>query len=240
MMIAVVLAVPALALASVGKVAELEGSASRVGKDGKSAALAKDTAIELEDTIKVADNSSLKFELSDGSTIMLAKNSELKISKADFEGQERKGDGFLGFLKKGSLWTSVKKAVGGAPFEVETERAVAGVRGTMFRIDADALVKGAKVSIVKVTDGIVRVNPSAALKKQMSKTVKNAGGKGERKQVAGPTEISSDEWEKKFVELQKGQQVVVGVDMFDQAEIDQKAADDAFNKWIQAHGGSTP
>jgi hypothetical protein len=238
-MLAVVVAVPALAFASVGKIAELEGSATRTGKDGKSAALAKDTAIELEDTLKVAAKGSLKFELNDGSTIMLAENSELKIAKADFEGQERKGDGFLGFLKSGSLWTSVKKAVGGAPFEVETERAVAGVRGTMFRIDADALVKGAKVSIVKVTDGIVRVNPSAALKKQMSKTVKKAG-KGERKQVAGPTEISADEWEKKFVELQKGQQVAVGVDIFDQGEIDQKATDDAFNKWINAHGGTTP
>jgi hypothetical protein len=236
-LLALMCVVPALAFGSVGKVAVLEGSATRTGKDGKSAALAAGGAIELEDTIKVAKPGNLKFELNDGSVIMLGQGSELKINKADFEGQERKGDGFLGFLKTGSLWTSVKKAVGGAPFEVETDRAVAGVRGTMFRIDADALVKGAKVSIVQVKDGIVRVNPSASLKKQMAKTVKKAA-KGERKQVAGPTEVSADEWEKKFADLQKGQQVVVGVDIFDQAEIDQKSADDAFGKWISGQGGT--
>ncbi len=182
--------VPALAFADVGKISVLEGAASRMGKDNKSEALAVGSAIQLEDTLKVTKGN-LKFELNDGSVIGLAEGSELKINKAEFEGQERKGDGFLGFLKSGKLWTSVKKAVGGAPFEVETERAVAGVRGTIFRIDADALVKGAKVSIVQVHDGIVRVNPSAALKKQMSKMTKKAGASKERKQVAGPTEVSA-------------------------------------------------
>jgi hypothetical protein len=228
----------AVAFADVGKIAVVEGSATRVGKDGKSEPLKVGTPIQLEDTIKVAKGN-LKFELSDGSVIALAEGSELKINKAEFEGQERKGDGFLGFLKAGKLWTTVKKAVGGAPFEVETERAVAGVRGTIFRIDADALVKGAKVSIVQVHDGVVRVNPSAALKKQMAKTTKKAApNKGERKQVAGPTEVTADEWEKKFVELQANQQVAVGVDIFDQAELDQKAKDDAFGKWVNGKGGT--
>lgn len=231
--------VSAVAFADVGKIAVVEGSASRVGKDGKSEALKVGTPVQLEDTLKVAKGN-LKFELNDGSVIALAEGSELKIAKAEFEGQERKGDGFLGFLKAGKLWTSVKKAVGGAPFEVETERAVAGVRGTIFRIDADALVKGAKVSIVQVRDGVVRVNPSASLKKQMAKQTKGAAKKGERKQVAGPTEVTADEWEKKFVDLQKNQQVTVGLDLFDQAELDQKASDDAFNKWVTGQGGTTP
>jgi hypothetical protein len=230
-MMIVLLAVPALAFAEVGKVSAVEGSASRVGKDGKSEELKVGSAIQLEDTLK-ATKGNLKFTLNDGSIIGLKEGSELKINKAEFDGQERKGDGFLGFLKSGSLWTNVKKAVGGAPFEVETERAVAGVRGTIFRIDADALVKGAKVSIVQVHDGIVRVNPSASLKKQMAKAVKKAGPTKERKQVNGPTEVSADEWEKKFADLQKNQQVIVGADIFDQAEADQKIRDDAFGKWI--------
>lgn len=230
MMIACLTLLPALALAEVGKISEV-GTATRTAKDGKSEALKVGSEVQLEDTLK-ASKGVLKLTLNDGSVIALDEKSELKIAKADFEGQERKGDGFLGFLKSGKLWTSVKKAVGGAPFQVETERAVAGVRGTIFRIDADAIVKGAKVSIVHVTDGVVRVNPSASLKKQMASTVKKAGGK-ERKQVAGPTEISADEWEKKFVELQKGQQVIVGLDIFEAAEADEKARDDAFSKWIQ-------
>jgi hypothetical protein len=220
---------PALALADVGKISVLDGSATRAPKGGKAEELKVGSGIQLEDTLKVAKGN-LKFELNDGSQIALAEGSELVIAKAEFEGQERKGDGFFGFLKAGKLWTNVKKAVGGAPFQVETERAVAGVRGTIFRIDADALVKGAKVSIVRVQEGIVRVNPSASLKKQMAKTTKKAGK--ERVQVAGPTQVSAEEWEKKFAELQANQQITVGVDIFDQAELDQAARDDAFGKWI--------
>ena len=223
------LLLPALAFAEVGKVSEL-GSASRTGKDGKSEELKVGSLIQLGDSLK-AKKGVLKFALNDGSVIALNEGSELKINTAEFEGQERKGSGFLGFLKSGSLWTNVKKAVGGAPFQVETERAVAGVRGTIFRIDADALVKGAKVSVVHVADGVVRVNPSATLKKQMKKTVKKASP-GQRTQVAGPTEISADDWEKKFVDLQKGQVVSVGLDIWEAADAAQKARDDAFSKWI--------
>lgn len=226
--VALLIAVPLVALAEVGKVSEV-GTATRAGKDGKSEALKVGSLVQLEDTLK-ATKGVLKFELNDGSVIAINEGSELKIAKAEFEGQERKGDGFLGFLKSGSLWTNVKKAVGGAPFQVETERAVAGVRGTIFRIDAAELVKGAKVSIVHVQDGVVRVNPSAELKKAMGKKVKKVAG--DRKQVAGPTEVSADEWEKRFVDLQANQQVVVGADIWEQAEADQKARDDAFSKWI--------
>ena len=59
------------------------------------------------------------------------------------------------------------------------------------------------------------------------------GRRQERKEVAGPTEISADDWEKKFVELQKGQAVIVGADIWEAAEADQKMKDDAFGKWIQ-------
>lgn len=221
------LAVPVVALADVGKVSEV-GSASRTGKDGKSEELKVGAAVQLEDSLK-ATKGILKFALNDGSVIALNEGSELKINKAEFEGQERKGDGFLGFLKSGSLWTNVKKAVGGAPFQVETERAVAGVRGTIFRIDAQELVKGAKVSLVHVQSGIVKVNPSAQLKKQMAKGIKKAG---DRKQVPGPQEISADDWEKKFIELQEGQAQAVGPDIFEDATELAKKRDDAFQKWI--------
>ena len=217
------------AAAEIGKVSEV-GAGKRTAKDGSSHELKVGAGVEIEDSLK-ATKGVLKIELNDGSVLALAEGSELKITKAEFEGQERKGDGFFGFLKSGSLWTHVKKAVGGATFQVETERAVAGVRGTIFRIDADAMIKGAKVSIVHVQDGVVRVNPSKTLKKQMAKMTKKAAKKG-RTQIAGPSEISADEWEKRFVDLQKGQKVVVGVDIWEQAEAEQQVKDDAFGKWI--------
>jgi hypothetical protein len=133
------------------------------------------------------------------------------------------------------LWTKVKKALGGGKFEVSTERAVAGVRGTIFRIDADALVtaakgKGRRASIVRVVEGSVAVKPSAAIAKSLKKA---APKKGPRTEVAGPQEVSVDQWEKIFVTLAANQQIVVGVDLWEQAEIEESAKNDAFSKWIE-------
>jgi hypothetical protein len=224
------------AFAEVGKVAALEGEASRTAKDGGATeALKVGSAIELGDTITVKTGN-LKFELNDGTVIMLAPASVLEITRADFEGQERKG--FSGLLKGGSLWTKVKKALGAGEFEVSTERAVAGVRGTIFRIDADALVKaakgkqGRKASIVRVLEGAVAVNPTKKIIGTMKGAVPRA--KGPRVEVPGPKELSGpDEWEKVFVTLQANQQIAVGEDLWDQAQIEEAVKKDAFSKWIE-------
>lgn len=231
LLVVVVSLFASLALAEVGKVGTLEGEATRTPKGGVAEALKAGSPIELGDTITVKTGN-LKFELNDGSVIMLAPASSLEITEAEFEGQERKG--FSGLLKAGSLWTKVKKALGGGKFEVSTERAVAGVRGTIFRIDADALVKaakgkGRKASIVRVVEGSVAVNPSKAI----AKTFKKAAPKGPRVEVAGPQEVSVDQWEKIFVTLAANQQIAVGVDLWEQAEIEASAKNDAFAKWIE-------
>ncbi len=218
------------AFAEVGKVATLEGDASRIPKGGTAQPLKVGAALELGDSIVVKGH--LKFELNDGSVIILAPGSTLEITEAEFEGQERKG--FLGLLKAGSLWTKVKKAVGGGKFEVSTERAVAGVRGTIFRIDADALVKAAKgkgrrlSTIVRVVEGSVGVKPQPAIAKSLKAQLK----KGPRVEVPGPQEVSVEAWEKIFVTLAENQQIVVGVDLWEQAVIDEASKNDAFAQWV--------
>lgn len=227
-----VMLVAALAQAEVGKVAALEGEATRTPKGGAAEALKAGSAIELGDTIAVKTGN-LKFELTDGSVIMLSPASTLEITEAEFEGQERKG--FSGLLKAGSLWTKVKKALGGGKFEVSTERAVAGVRGTIFRIDAEALIKGAKgkgrkASIVRVVEGAVGVKPQPAIAKTMKAALPK---KGPRVEVPGPKEVTVDEWEKIFVTLSANQQIAVGVDLFEQAEVEAASKNDAFSKWVE-------
>jgi hypothetical protein len=227
-----VMLVAALAQAEVGKVAALEGEATRTPKGGAAEALKAGSAIELGDTINVKTGN-LKFELTDGSVIMLAPASALEITEAEFEGQERKG--FSGLLKAGSLWTKVKKALGGGKFEVSTERAVAGVRGTIFRIDAEALIKGAKgkgrkASIVRVVEGSVGVKPQPAIAKTMKAALPK---KGPRVEVPGPKEVTVDEWEKIFVTLSANQQIAVGVDLFEQAEVEAASKNDAFSKYVE-------
>jgi hypothetical protein len=229
--------VATLAFADVGKVSVVEGAATRTPKGGQPVALAKDAAIELGDLISV-QSGNLKLVLTDESVIMLAPGSKLEITEAEFEGQERKG--FKAYLQSGSLWTKVKKALGGASYEVSTERAVAGVRGTVFRIDAEKMVtaarppKARKASIVRIIEGVVGVKPSAAVIQASAGAAPAAKPpKGPRQQVAGPTEISADEWEKKFVELQANQQLVVGVDLWDVAQLEEAARRDAFAKWVE-------
>ncbi|MDP3231526.1 MAG: FecR domain-containing protein [Myxococcales bacterium] len=224
-----------VAWAEVGKVALMEGAATRTPRGGQAVALAKDAAIELGDTIEVKSGN-LKLVLTDESIIMLAPASKLEITEAEFEGQERKG--FKALLQTGSLWTKVKKALGGGGYEVSTERAVAGVRGTIFRIDADKMVtaakppKARKASIVRIVEGTVNIRPSAMVA-QTSTAAAPPLKKGPRVQVAGPTEVTSDEWEKKFVDLQQNQQIAVGVDLWDVAQFEEAAKRDAFAKWIE-------
>lgn len=224
------------AFAEVGKVALVEGKATRTPKGGAAVELSKDSAIELGDTIDV-QSGNLKLLLTDESIIMLAPASKLEITEAEFQGQERKG--FKAFLQSGSLWTKVKKALGGGGYEVSTERAVAGVRGTIFRIDADKMVtaakppKARKASIVRIVEGVVNIKPSAVVAKASTAATPAPKKKGERVQVAGPTEVTADEWEKKFVELQQNQQIAVGVDLWDVAQFEEAAKRDAFAKWIE-------
>lgn len=230
--LALAMLAPSLALAAdaIGKISALEGAGTRQGTDGQSADLAVGTEVMLGDKLSVKKGIA-KLELNDGSVIGLSEKSEFEIKVAEFQGQVRSGNGFLGFLKSGSIWSSVKKAAG-VKFEVETERAVAGVRGTIFRIDANAVVKGAKVSVVKVKEGIVNVRPGE-LTKRMSKNLKKMLPKGPRVEVPGPAEVSADQWEKIFVDLQANQKVVVGADLFEQSQLAEKEKADAFDKWFE-------
>jgi hypothetical protein len=224
------------ALAEVAKVNVVEGKATRTPKGGAAVALAVGSAIELGDVIDVQEGN-LKLTLTDESVIMLAPKSKLEISEAEFAGQERKG--FKALLQTGSLWTKVKKALGGASYEVSTDRAVAGVRGTIFRLDADVLVKTAKPpkarkgSIVRIVEGVVNIKPTAEVAKASTAAAPPPKKKGDRVQVAGPTEVSSDEWEKRFVDLQQNQQVAVGVDLWEIAQFEESAKKDAFAKFVE-------
>ncbi len=234
-MVVVAALVATSAFAEIGKISVVEGNASRTPKGGSPSQLGVGSEIELGDSIEVK-NGYLKFELTDGSIVALAAGSKLEITEAEFEGQERKG--FKALLNAGSLWTKVKKTLTGAKFEVTTERAVAGVRGTIFRIDADALVKaakGRKASIIRVIEGVVNVKPTEAVIKASHAAVLNAKpvAKGPRTQVAGPTEVTSDEWEKRFVDLQANQQVIVGVDLWEKAQAIATTKSDAFAKWLE-------
>ncbi len=162
--------------------------------------------VELDDTLRTGAGGGLKLTLSDQSVVVLGPDSELVIERAEFEGQERSKVSLK--LLVGGIWAKVKKAIAGSDstFEVSAARAVAGVRGTIFRVDATPLIAGThppkiRETVVRVTEGRVAVN--AQVKKPAAKPPPT----GPRVEVPGPTEVTAEEWEKRFVELQAGRQV---------------------------------
>ena len=260
------LLLPGSALAAIGRVSLVEGMAHRVPSDtatrspradAKTERLEKGTGIELSDRITVEEGAHLKITLNDGSVVVVGGGSTLYIDEARFEGQERRGFGV--FLEVGKLWAKVKKAVAGsdAKFEVTTERAVAGVRGTIFRIDAlkatlqvNTAPESSKAprrkakrrtaqrrvsTRVRVDEGKVAVGDPRVYA-QVTASGAAQPDPGPRRQVAGPQEVDAATWEERFVLLQAGRQVVVGPDLWEVGAV-KAGTNDAFDDWVNANGG---
>ena len=134
----------------------------------------------------------------------------------------------------GGIWAKVKKAIAGtdSTFEVSAARAVAGVRGTIFRVDATPLIAGThppkiRETVVGVSVGRVGVNA----------LVMASGAKppptGPRVVVRGPTEVTAEQWEKRFVELQAGREVRITDTQFQSGKARQTK--DAIDRFLQKH-----
>jgi hypothetical protein len=219
------------ALAAVGSVTVVEGPAFRTPKGGTEQPLQQGVEIELEDTLRTGAAGNVKLTLTDQSVLVLGPDSEMLIERAEFAGQDRSKVSLQ--LLVGGVWAKVKKAIAGSDstFEVSAARAVAGVRGTIFRVDATPLIVGThppkiKETVVRVSEGRVAVN--AQVKKAAKKP-----SPGPRHEVPGPTEVTADEWEKRFVELQAGRQVRITDTQFQSGKATQTK--DAIDKFLQKH-----
>jgi ferric-dicitrate binding protein FerR (iron transport regulator) len=181
---------------TIGSVSYVQGDASRArGGTATWSSLKDKTPVYQGDRLKTAENARLEATLNDGSKLRLAANSELSLDKVAVS--KKRAKTVKAKLIIGSLWASVTKLFGtDSKFEVTTENAVAGVRGTRFAATKD----GEGKTTVKVYSGQVLVSnqPIYAIKGHT---------KEKRVEVAGPQEIKKDEWE----ELVAGAMQVVTV-----------------------------
>lgn len=90
---------------------------------------------------------SARVELWDGSVLLISPNSVVKID-ADF------CDKYGLKLLKGSIYNKIKGLLGGGGYEVSTERAAIGVRGTEFEVTVEN-----DITVVKVYESKVEVTP---------------------------------------------------------------------------------
>ena len=183
-------ATPAPAPPPAGTVTFLAGDATRAaGAAGKAEKLAVGSAVRAGDVLETKRRTRLEVRLTDRSVLRLGPSSRVVVAAAAF-GKTVEERSVSAKLLVGKVWANVAKAVGGeARFEVQTENAVAGVRGTTFRVDAAT----DRSVVVRVYSGTVAVS-QGALPRPEHGTAKD--GKPERRQVAGPQEVSREQWEK--------------------------------------------
>ena len=227
-----VLVLSTTALGAVGTVTVVDGPAFRTPKDGAEQPLQQGASVELDDTLRTGPAGGLKVTLTDQSVVVLGPDSELLVERAEFAGQERSRVSLK--LLVGGIWAKVKKAIAGtdSTFEVSAARAVAGVRGTIFRVDATPLIAGThppkiRETVVRVSEGRVAVNA------QVKKSSAKPPPKGPRVEVPGPAEVSAEEWEKRFVELQAGREVRITDTQFQSGKA--RETKDAIDRFLQKH-----
>ena len=190
---------PGVATAPVaaGTITFLSGEATRAA-GGASEKLAVGSAVYQGDQIETRRRTRVELKLTDASVLRLGPLSKVDLDAAAFgaSADDRK---VSAKLRVGNVWASVTKALGGeARFEVKTENAVAGVRGTTFRVDA----RQDKSVVVRVYSGTVAVaagplpRPDHADPGAEPRSDGKAGGKPERRQVAGPRQVTREQWER--------------------------------------------
>lgn len=202
----------AAAPAPAGTVTFLAGQAQRLA-GGKPTPLAVGTPVFAGDVIETQKRTRLEIKLTDQSVLRLGPSARIDLSAASF-GRSVEDRQVSAKLQVGNVWAKVAKTVGGeSRFEVKTENAVAGVRGTTFRVDAaqdrsvvvkvyggTVAVAGGRIPRPVHGGGEGEVEPARA---EEPTQVAAAGGEpkaGEkkrvRKQVTGPKQVTKEQWEK--------------------------------------------
>ncbi|HET6923210.1 MAG TPA: FecR family protein [Anaeromyxobacteraceae bacterium] len=168
-----------------GSVTFLSGVATRQA-GGKTEKLATGSLVHQDDLVETGARTRLELKLPDKSVIRLGPRSKLRLAAAVF-GENAADRTVSASLLVGQIWAKVEKAVGGqSRFEVQTRNAVAGVRGTTFRVDA----RQDRSCVVKVYSGAVAVAGGPVPRKG------HAAAADERRQVPGPQPVSREQWER--------------------------------------------
>jgi hypothetical protein len=168
-----------------GTVTFLDGEATRTVA-GVAARLQTGAAIYQGDVIETSRRTRIELTLADQSVLRLGPSSRVELDAAAF-GKGTVDRKVSARLRVGNVWASVTRALGGeARFEVKTENAVAGVRGTTFRVDAST----DQSCVVKVYSGTVAVAAGP-----LPRPLHGAPG-APRQQVPGPAEVTREQWER--------------------------------------------
>ena len=159
-------------------------------------------ALEDGDQVRTKEGAQMELRLADNSRLRFSGNSEFKIVRMEVGGPSTPRDVNV-HVALGKAWASVSKTVGTkGNFAVSTDTAVAGVRGTVYRMD----VEPDRSSLVRVYDGTVHVTgggKAAETPKPIGPPTRISGPTP----IPGPHKVSMEEW---TVIIKAMQQVRIG------------------------------
>jgi hypothetical protein len=217
-------------------VAVIQGTAQVYNKDVTNGSpLKKGDSVKKDQEIRVAAKSRIELRFPDGTVMRLAEKSRLKMSELAFNKQTQ-GKNVKVDLSVGKLWAKVKKlATPDSSVEVKTSNAVAGVRGTVYRVNVDE----DQSALVRVYDGDVYVsNPPRDTTKPIHKVTEPHPVAGPHEVTPPMHEVSMEEW---IVIVKAMQQISIspqGIASKPQ-DFDPKADADDWVRWNQERDKGT-
>jgi len=170
----------------------IQGSARVYSKGVASGRLIKKgDALRKDQEVKVAEQSRMEIRFPDGTVMRLSEKSHLKLNEFSYNKQTDDKNVKVD-LSVGKLWAKVKKlTTPDSAVEVRTSNAVAGVRGTVYRVN----VEDDKSALVKVYDGSVYVaNPPRDTSNQADKVTTPHEVSGPHAVSPPFHEVSMEEW----------------------------------------------
>ena len=208
----------------------IQGTASLYTKGATTGhLLKKGDTLTREHEVRVAEKSRIEIRFADGTVMRLSERSHLKMNELTFNKQTT-GKNVKVELGLGKLWAKVKKlTTTDSLVEVKTSNAVAGVRGTVYRVN----VNDDKSALVKVYDGEVYVaNPPRDAAKPDGKVTAPHEVSGPHAVSPPYHEVSMEEWTAIVKTMQQISISPQGVPSKPQ-NFDPKADADDWVKWNQ-------
>lgn len=164
----------------------LDGSADVTLPDGSVIPLAQDSQVPVGSKVTTRGNARVELRTCDGSAMRVGPRTSMTLTKAYFGplGEKR----FSAKLFFGRVWTVVSGVMGGneKSWELETDNAWAGVRGTTFCVTAGR-VGGKPRTLVQVLDGVVQFRVKATGRKVLVQSGQYAEAIGLRPRVTVKT-----------------------------------------------------
>ncbi len=184
---------PALADDDAAVVTRIDGQAQVIAKGKKSGTpLHKNDQIRKGQEVRVGERSRIELRFPDGTVMRFAERSTVRMDDVLYNAKTQDKKVRVD-MEGGKLWANVKKLVtSDSKVEVKTVNAVAGVRGTTYRVNVDE----DKSAMVKVYDGSVFVDG-----KQPGAAAQAPAPTGPPVEVPGPHavpppyhEVTMEEW----------------------------------------------